>query len=346
MRNSTDSILRPTSLLPVSSARPTSVPPAQPNQRRFETRKSIAKKARSIDVTEELWLSSRTLWLIRDLSLCRLLVALKMRRFLLNLRRFPHLASCTTTSRFDADGGYTRSMIPPRPDLTQTVATLGYTNMLCCLKSHVNARQKKKKKVYGHKIYQYLENLLTPLSKITNEDRIVAYRLPKLSGLTRLEIIHQYHGKSGERKLLGSPLVTYLNDDCLSGAGIDRCVTRVLLPLKRSATKSQCNKENALLPAEINTEIDSLGSQSITQSTVDEKDDEMFDSELTFHLCLVDSGGKVSSPLKVDTLIRPGKSIKILLDWTDKELFTLRYSLKKEDYEKMGRRRLFSFGFI
>ncbi|CAM8995947.1 unnamed protein product [Rhodiola kirilowii] len=181
--------------------------------------------------------------------------------------------------------------------------------------------------VYGHKIYQYLENLLTPLSNIKNEDRIVAYRLPKLSGLTRLEIIHQYHGKyvsdslrSGERKLLGSPLVTYLNDDCLSGAGIDRCVTRVLLPLKRSTTKSQCNKENALLPAEINSEIDSLGSRSINQSTVDEKDDEMFDSELTFHLCLVDSGGKVSSPLKADTPIRPSQSIKILLDWTDKEL--------------------------
>ncbi|CAM8899379.1 unnamed protein product [Rhodiola kirilowii] len=221
---------------------------------------------------------------------------------------------------------------PPRPDLTQTVATLGPLDCSLKLGNWLVLAE-----VYGHKIYQYLENLLTPLSNITNEDRIVAYRLPKLSGLTRLEIIHQYHGKyvsdsfrSGERKLLGSPLVTYLNDDCLSGAGIDRCVTRVLLPLKRSATKSQCNKENALLPAEINTEIDSLGSQSITQSTVDEKDDEMFDSELTFHLCLVDSGGKVSSPLKADTLIRPDYDYNVM----DYDRNAMDYELDATDYER------------
>uniref|UniRef100_A0A7N0U984 Ubiquitin carboxyl-terminal hydrolase n=1 Tax=Kalanchoe fedtschenkoi TaxID=63787 RepID=A0A7N0U984_KALFE len=182
--------------------------------------------------------------------------------------------------------------------------------------------------VYGHKIYQYLENLLTPLSNIKNEDRIVAYRLPKLAGLTRLEIIHQYKGnyvsdslRSGERKLLGFPLVTYIEEDCLCGAVIDRCVTRVLSPLKKSTylTKSTCNKDNAFLPSEINSGMDSLGTQTINQSIVDEKDDEMSNSDLTFHLCLVDSGGKISSQLKADTLVKLSQSIKVLLDWSDKE---------------------------
>lgn len=83
--------------------------------------------------------------------------------------------------------------------------------------------------------------------------------------------------------------------------------------------RPRCDNENATSPAETVHRTDSFGTHSINQSIADENDHEMSNSDLTFHIFLVDGGGKILGPLKADTMVRPSQSIKVLLDWTEKE---------------------------
>ncbi|KAI5427909.1 Ubiquitin carboxyl-terminal hydrolase 9 [Lathyrus oleraceus] len=127
-------------------------------------------------------------------------------------------------------------------DLCQALGTA------CCLKSDEMLLLAE---VYENKIYRYLENPLESLTSIKDEEHIVAYRLKNGARKTKLEILHRCpdNVKGGDRKIFGTPLVTYLVEDPQYGANIEAYVHRMLAPLGKahSSTRSHEGKENGFI---------------------------------------------------------------------------------------------------
>ncbi|KAL0331584.1 UNVERIFIED_CONTAM: Ubiquitin carboxyl-terminal hydrolase 10 [Sesamum angustifolium] len=199
-------------------------------------------------------------------------------------------------------------------DLNQALA------VACCLSSNEYLLLAE---VYEHRIYRYLENPSEPLATIKDDEHIVAYRLLKREAVsTRLEICHRY--QETERKLFLTPLVTIL-EDAQSGADIDLAVNRMLSPLRRktytTSTTTHSTGENgsALCAIEEQTNNSSTQLGSSIQSTEETEPDGMSSRELSFRLCITDDKGYGCRPIVKDSPIRPGRIVKVMLDWTEKE---------------------------
>ncbi|XP_035842496.1 ubiquitin carboxyl-terminal hydrolase 9 isoform X2 [Helianthus annuus] len=231
------------------------------------------------------------------------------------------LPSTTTRSMtitvFYADGSSL-----PMP-FTVNVSKYGYYKDLfqalgtaCCLESDETLIIAE---VYEHKIYRYLDNGES-LPSIKDDECIVAYRLSKKHAeLPMLEICHRYleNVKLGERKRFLTPLVTYL-EDAINGTSIDLAVARVLGPLKRK-TFSSSNKSEGI---KVNG---SVLEESTSDCQMDTENGDGFggkdseEAELSFRLCLTDDRGMSCKPISKDSVIKPSKIVKVILDWTDKE---------------------------
>ncbi|XP_057969699.1 ubiquitin carboxyl-terminal hydrolase 9-like isoform X2 [Malania oleifera] len=196
----------------------------------------------------------------------------------------------------------------------------------CCLNSDESLLLAE---VYEHRIYRYLENPLEPLSSIKDDEHIVAYRLPKKrAGLTKVELIHRCLEKctpdslkAGERKLLGTPLVTYI-DDLRTGADIDAAVDRMLSPLRRKTNFSSTNaKENGIVSEAVDKPLNNCSTRFGTgDDSMDGRDsEEMSTRELSFQLSITDERGLSCKPIEKDSIIKPGLSVKVMLDWTNRE---------------------------
>ncbi|KAL6986520.1 ubiquitinyl hydrolase 1 [Sarracenia purpurea var. burkii] len=155
----------------------------------------------------------------------------------------------------------------------------------CCLRSDERMLLAE---VYEHQIYQYLDSPLEPLSSIKDDEHIVAYRFPKRwEELTRMEIFH----RSLEMK-------TYF-----------------------SSTKVNGDKENG----SASEAIDGSTNNCVTNSgpgnhLMDRVElEETSCRDLTFPLCIADDRGLNCRPVLKDSLVKPGKVVKIMLDWTYKE---------------------------
>lgn len=206
-------------------------------------------------------------------------------------------------------------------DLCQALGTA------CCLN---NDESLLLAEVYEHRIYRYFENPLEPLSSIKDDEHIVAYRLPKRrAGLTKLEIVHQCREKytpdtpkTGEAKLLGTPLVTCLTENSRTGADIDTIVSRVLFPLRRktfiSSMKAHSSKENGTLSVANDESMKSCHTQSDSENQSIE-DGEMSNRELSFQLYLTDEKLSNRQPVEKDSPIKAGPSVTVMMDWTEKE---------------------------
>ncbi|KAK6948017.1 Peptidase C19, ubiquitin carboxyl-terminal hydrolase [Dillenia turbinata] len=186
--------------------------------------------------------------------------------------------------------------------------------------------------VFEHRIYRYFENPLEPLTSVMDDKHIIAYQLPrKGNGLTILEIIHNCHErriidglKGGERKLFGTPLVTYAGDDPLTGADVDIAVGRVLSPLQRKKcvplTKVQNAKENGFC-LEVGRQTGNCNTQMDHTSSSEDHTDlgEVSSDELTFQISIADDRGLNCKPLEKDSCIKPGQFLRIPLDWTERD---------------------------
>ncbi|KAK4421450.1 Ubiquitin carboxyl-terminal hydrolase 10 [Sesamum alatum] len=199
-------------------------------------------------------------------------------------------------------------------DLNQALA------VACCLRSDEYLLLAE---VYEHRIYRYLENPSEPLATIKDDEHIVAYRLLKREAAsTRLEICHRY--QETERKLFLTPLVTIL-EDAQSGADIDLAVNRMLSPLRRktftTSTTTHSSGENGSALCAMEEQTDNSGSQlgASIQSTEETEPDGMSSRELSFRLCITDDKGYGCRPIVKDSPIRPGRIVKVMLDWTEKE---------------------------
>ncbi|KAL3630083.1 hypothetical protein CASFOL_023067 [Castilleja foliolosa] len=172
--------------------------------------------------------------------------------------------------------------------------------------------------VYEHRIYRYLENPSELLASIKDEEHIVAYRFSKREAdLTRLEICHRY--QETERKLFLTPLVTFLEDP-QSGADIDLAVNRMLSPLRRKAFLSSItiSGENSSASNAMDEQLNNSGTQ-LEQSTKEIESEGMSSRELSLRLCLTDERGYGCRPIVKDTPIKPERTLKVMLDWTEKE---------------------------
>ncbi|XP_059662124.1 ubiquitin carboxyl-terminal hydrolase 9-like [Cornus florida] len=227
-------------------------------------------------------------------------------------------------------------------DLNQALVTA------CCLKSDECLLLAE---VYEHRIYRYLEIPLEPLSSIKDDEYVVAYRLPKKQAeLTRLEISHRYldncmsdNLKGFERKLFLTPLVTCL-EDSHTGAGINIAVSKMMSLFRRktfsSLTEAHSSKENGCASEAIDELMNSSNDNSGPENHLTDKTklEETSCTEFCFQLCITDDRGLNCRPIVEDSLIKPGKLVKVLLNWTDKEheLYDASYLKDLPEVNKTG----------
>ncbi|XP_019428321.1 PREDICTED: ubiquitin carboxyl-terminal hydrolase 9-like isoform X2 [Lupinus angustifolius] len=196
----------------------------------------------------------------------------------------------------------------------------------CCLKSDEMLLLAE---VYEHKIFQYLENPLEPLASIKDEEHIVAYRLKRGAHKTKLEIMHRDIMRGGDRKLFGSPLVTYLVEDPQYGANIEASVHKMLSPLRRaySSTKSHDGKEDGFI---------SVGSDE--QSNICSEQEGTSCAESSFQLVLTNERCFSCYPIEKDSLIKPSQHIRVFLDWSgiEHELYDSSFLRDLPEVHKTG----------
>ncbi|XP_010267386.1 PREDICTED: ubiquitin carboxyl-terminal hydrolase 9-like isoform X2 [Nelumbo nucifera] len=210
-------------------------------------------------------------------------------------------------------------------DLSQALSTA------CCLKVDESLLLAE---VYEHQIYRYLEKPFEPLSMIKDDEHIVAYRFPKKhDGLTRLEIIHRSKVKgssemlnSWDRKLFGAPLVTCLPEGAQTEADIQIAIRKMLEPLLRRKAYFPVNSVNSsrengcATGVDVDRPVNSYSPQSELKNHTDDMELEHTSyGESFFQLFETDEKGLKCSPIGDGYLIKPGQSIKVLLDWFEKE---------------------------
>ncbi|XP_071703155.1 ubiquitin carboxyl-terminal hydrolase 9-like [Rutidosis leptorrhynchoides] len=176
--------------------------------------------------------------------------------------------------------------------------------------------------VYDHHVYRYLDSG-DSLHTIKDDECLVAYRLPKKqTEFPKLEICHRYReNMKGERKRYLTPLVTYL-EGAKTAADVESAVKRVLAPLKRksfiSLNKSEFIKVNGSASETVEESTSECQMDTGVSSPSNDKDSNVKD-ELSFHLFLTDDRGMGCRPIVKDTVIKPTKTVKVIMDWTDKE---------------------------
>lgn len=145
--------------------------------------------------------------------------------------------------------------------------------------------------------------------------------------------------KGSERKLFLTPLVTYL-EDIRSGSDIDLAVNRVLSPLRRKAYLSLIKAYIQEQNGSTSEVIGNCSAQSGhgNQSKDDLDLEEMSSRELSFHLCITDDRGLSCRPIVKDSPIKPGRLVKVMLDWTEKdhELYDASYLKDLPEVHKTG----------
>ncbi|KAE9589682.1 putative ubiquitinyl hydrolase 1 [Lupinus albus] len=175
----------------------------------------------------------------------------------------------------------------------------------CCLKSDEMLLLAE---VYKHKIFRYLEIPLESLASIKDDEHIVAYRLKKGVRKMKLEIMHRDNMKSGDRKLFGSPLVTYLDEDPQYGANNEAYVHKMLSPFRRaySSTKSYDGKEDGFIPAgsDEQSNISSIECESRNMTTGCSEQEETSCGESYFRLVLTNESCLSCDPIKKDSLTK------------------------------------------
>lgn len=148
--------------------------------------------------------------------------------------------------------------------------------------------------------------------------------------------------KGGDRKLFGTPLVTYLVEDPQFGASIETSVHKMLAPLRKaySSSKSHDGKENGFISVGDDEQSNISNSQSESQSlTIGSKEQEGTScGESSFQLVLTNEGCLSCEPIEKASFIKPGQIVRVFIDWTDKEqeLYDASYLRDLPEVHKTG----------
>jgi ubiquitin carboxyl-terminal hydrolase 4/11/15 len=116
-------------------------------------------------------------------------------------------------------------------------------------------------------------------------------------------------------KLFGTPFVTYVNTEPLSGADIDAVLSRFLSPLHKvhAPSKIHNGSENGHLPDATVDEASEI------LSSPDTEIDDASDRELSFRIFLTDERGLNFKPLQSESSISPGTVTRVLVEWNEGE---------------------------
>ena len=148
--------------------------------------------------------------------------------------------------------------------------------------------------------------------------------------------------KGGERKLFGTPFVTYLVEDPLYGTNIETSVRKMLSPLRRAyaSTKSHDGKENGFISAgsDEQSNISNTQSESSNLTITSREQEGTSCGKSSYQLFLTSDSGLSCEPIEKDTLIKPSQHIRVFLDWTDKEhdLYDANYLRDLPEVHKTG----------
>ncbi|CAH2035036.1 unnamed protein product [Thlaspi arvense] len=176
--------------------------------------------------------------------------------------------------------------------------------------------------VYDHKIFKYFETPLESLTMIKDNDRVVAYRFNQMQrgpGKAKLEILHGEQRKSdsgGDPKLFGTPLVTYVNTEPLSGTDIDAIISGLLSPLRRTQSSSivTAGEENGHIP-----DVADETSGNLSSRGTETEDIAVNDRELSFSLFLTEYYSSGLKPLESDLVVNPRSATRVVVKWDEKE---------------------------
>ena len=116
-------------------------------------------------------------------------------------------------------------------------------------------------------------------------------------------------------KLFGTPFVTYVNTEPLSGADIDAVLSRFLSPLHKvhAPSKIHNGSENGHLPDATVDEASEI------LSSPDTEIDDASDRELSFRIFLTDERGLNFKPLQSESSISLGIATRVLVEWNEGE---------------------------
>lgn len=149
--------------------------------------------------------------------------------------------------------------------------------------------------------------------------------------------------KGSQRKLFLTPLVTYLENP-QTGADIDIAVSRVLSPLRRKTYFGPTNINGGKENGSFSGAIDESKNSSAThnghgfQLMLNGKQEETSSRELNFQLCVTNDKGFSCWPISKDSPFKPGQSVNVMLDWTNKdhELYDSSYLKDLPEVHKAG----------
>lgn len=138
---------------------------------------------------------------------------------------------------------------------------------------------------------------------------------------------------------MGTPLVTYLGEDPVSGADISTAVSRLLSPLKRtypSSVKLHSGKENGFVEEATEEPSNSHNLRSLSVENTELV--ETSSREISFQLFITDGNGSKCKPIEKDSCINSGQVVKVFLEWTDKEigLYDISYLKELPEVQKTG----------
>lgn len=148
--------------------------------------------------------------------------------------------------------------------------------------------------------------------------------------------------KGGEWKLFLAPLVSYVKD-IESGADIELAVKRLLSSLKRkafvSSAKVSCQEKNGSISEVCEQSTGNCSAHyGDEDKSTNEVDMDISSRELSFRLCITDDRGLSCRPIAKDSPIKPGRLVKVMLDWTEKEheLYDASYLKDLPEVHKTG----------
>lgn len=116
-------------------------------------------------------------------------------------------------------------------------------------------------------------------------------------------------------KLFGTPFVTYVNTEPLSGTDIDAVISGFLSPLHRVHAPSNIHNGNDNGHP---TDATADETSEILSSPEIEIDDAS-DRELSFRVFLTDERGSNFKPLQSDSSVSPGTITRVLVEWNEGE---------------------------
>ncbi|XP_062112375.1 ubiquitin carboxyl-terminal hydrolase 8-like isoform X2 [Humulus lupulus] len=180
--------------------------------------------------------------------------------------------------------------------------------------------------IYKNRVFRFLEDPVDSLALIRDDDRLVAYRLPKESEkFTLVVFMHQEIGKSNhgkislDQKMFGIPLAASLSDLCY-GADIQKQFLKLLNPFFISIedilndSGDYANEDNEIEVVTVPTSlIGKMASDSESRNHTD------LDVDFQFYVRGVLEGEDIliemNKPLSVLDL---SKKLEVLVLWSDK----------------------------